>query len=156
MRYGTFTVKKILGGSSPLEGVLKFKADGVARGDPGPVSIRGVLCNKDELVLAMFSEHVGMVEFNEAEVLAVLEALRIFVLNYHDKLAGESNPLNAIPWCSSLATLHWRYLNKIKSASLIQGNFKHIGRSANVFAYALAKQGVNRFFFFFRWLHVSL
>lgn len=25
MRYGTFTVKKILGGSSPLEGVLKLK-----------------------------------------------------------------------------------------------------------------------------------
>lgn len=50
-----------------------------AKGKPGPVGIGGVLRNKDGVILLLFSMHVGCMEFNETEVLAILEALQIFV-----------------------------------------------------------------------------
>lgn len=34
-----------------------------------------MLHNSDEVILVMFSKHVGLMESNEVEVLAILEAL---------------------------------------------------------------------------------
>lgn len=62
-----------------LEGGLKFNVDGSARGKPGPAGVGGVHRNDQGAVLVLFSKNVGLMESNEAEVVAILEALRVFV-----------------------------------------------------------------------------
>ena len=51
---------------------------GAARGKPGPTGAGGVLRNDKGVILSMFSKSVAVRDSNEAEVLAILEALRIF------------------------------------------------------------------------------
>ena len=48
----------------------------------------------------VFSKNVGAVESNEAEVLAILKALQLYVANYNDSLVVESDLVNAIHWGS--------------------------------------------------------
>lgn len=55
--------------------MLKFGVDGVAKGKPGPAMVGGALHNSDGVVLALFYKHVGQVESNKAEVVAMLEAV---------------------------------------------------------------------------------
>ena len=77
---------------------LKCNVDGVARGKPGPAVIGGILRNYKGEVLFMFSKYIGIKDSNEAEVLAILEALRIFVSNNFHSIVVESDSLNAISW----------------------------------------------------------
>lgn len=58
--------------------VLKFNVDGASRGKPRPTGIRCVLHNSKGEVLLMFSKHVEVCDSNVVEVLAILEALRLF------------------------------------------------------------------------------
>ena len=146
---GVKKVKKVVLWAPPNVGVLKFNVDGAAKGKPGPAGIGGVLHDSGGLVLVMFSKHVGTMESNEAEVLAILEVVRIFASSsFNSRLEVESDSLNAISWVSSSAVIPWRfqfYLNEIRAlASSIQVKFRHVGRSANGFANLLAKQGVDR------------
>lgn len=62
---------------------------------PSLAGIGAVLRNSCGLVLAMFSKHVGIMESNEVEVLAILEALRFFSSSFIGKLVVESDSLNA-------------------------------------------------------------
>ncbi|XXG74166.1 hypothetical protein AAC387_Pa07g2955 [Persea americana] len=71
-------VKKVMLWAPPNVGLLKFNVDGAAKGKPEPAGIGGVLRNSGGLVLVMFSKHVGTMESNRVEVLAILEAVRIF------------------------------------------------------------------------------
>ena len=64
--------------ASPSPGVFKFNVDGAVRGKLGMAEIGGVLRNSRGEVLFMFSKHVGVCDSIEAEVLAILEALRCF------------------------------------------------------------------------------
>ena len=128
--------------------MLKFNVDGVAKGKPMPVGIGGGLRNSEGNVLALFSKHVGCMESNEAEVVAFLEAIRIFTsTSSRSRLVVESDSLNAISWVSSSAMFSWKfqfYLNKIRAlSSSIQVSFIHVERAANGFANSLAKQGVD-------------
>lgn len=66
---------------------------GVFRGKPGPTGVGGILCNSDGKVLAMFSKHVDYMESSEAEVVALLEVLRIFVSSINFKLEVESDSM---------------------------------------------------------------
>lgn len=76
--------------------VLKFNVDGVAKGIAGLAGIGGVLCNNKREVLMLFTECIGAKEPNKAEVMATLEALRMFVFYYQDKLVVDSDSSNAI------------------------------------------------------------
>lgn len=59
----------------------------------------GVLHICDGVVLAFFSKHVGHMESNEAEVVAILEVLRIFASSsFQELLIVDSDSLNAITW----------------------------------------------------------
>ena len=83
-------------------------------------------------MLIMFSKHVGTMESNEAEVLAILEAVRIFASSsFNSRLEMENDSLNAISWVSSSAVITWRfqfYLNEIRAlTSLIRVKFQHVG-----------------------------
>lgn len=68
--------------------MLKFNVDGAPKGKPGPAGIGNVLCNHNGL---------GTKDFNEAEVMAILEALWIFLASFQGKLTVESDSLtNAV------------------------------------------------------------
>ena len=78
MSCGPSKDRKVVGWCPPPSGWIKFNVDGAAKGKPGPAGIGGVLRNDKGEVLFMFSKNVGIKESNEAEVLAILEALRVF------------------------------------------------------------------------------
>ena len=137
----------ILWSLPPLD-MLKFNVDGDARCKPGPASIGGVLRNSNGDVLFMFSKNVGICDSNEADVLAILEALYYFKRYFHGALILESGPSNAIAWVSNRKINPWKLqflFNEIRVLSAsFSVVFRHELRSANSFANALAKQGVER------------
>lgn len=50
------------------------------------------------MLLCMFSKGVGAKDSNKAEVLAILEALRIFARSFHESLIIERDSSNAVTW----------------------------------------------------------
>lgn len=114
--------------------MLKFNVNGATKGKLGPPGVGVVLRNRNGIVLALSSKHVGCMESNEAEVVAILEALQIFISS-HSKLVVESDSLH--PW-------RFQFLKQIKVlSSMIEVNLHHVGHLANGFA-DTAKQGVER------------
>ena len=73
---------------------MKLNVDG-AMGKPKPAGIRDVLHNSDNC-LVVFSRNVGILELNEANVLAILEALRFFRPIFFYKWDVENDSENAI------------------------------------------------------------
>lgn len=59
-------------------GVFKLNVDGASKGKLGPLCAGGVLRNSKGKVLLMFFKSRGIQESNETEVLAILEAIRLF------------------------------------------------------------------------------
>lgn len=55
-----------------------------------------MLYNSDGVVLVMFSKHVACMESNGPEVVANLEALRIFVSSFQAKFVVEADYVNPI------------------------------------------------------------
>lgn len=51
-----------------------------SKGDAKESGGRSAFRNSEGLVLVMFSRNVGNLDYNEAEVLAILEDLQIFVI----------------------------------------------------------------------------
>lgn len=66
--------------------MFKFNIDGASKGKPGLVRIRGIFCNSNSDVLFMFSKNVGVSESNEANALAILEALWCFTKYFEGEL----------------------------------------------------------------------
>ena len=116
--------------------------DGAARGKPGLAGTGGVLCNHDGLTLLSFSTYIGVKDSNEAEIFAILEALRVYKVLFNHPLIVESDSLNAISWVANSAKSLWRfyfYLNEIKFlSSELEVEFRHILHSANEEADVLA------------------
>ena len=79
LKMGVAKKKDLVPWHSPPCGVLKFNVNGVSKRKPGLASIGGVLRNHKGEVIYLFSKHGGIKDSNEAEVLAILEALRVFV-----------------------------------------------------------------------------
>ena len=148
MSCGPSKDRKVVCWRPPPSSWLKFNVDGAAKGKLGPADIGGVLRNGKGEVLFMFSKNVGIKESNEAKVLAILEALRIFSFTLKENLIVESDSSNAIRWVSKVERGPWRfqyYLNEIKAlSSSIKVSFSHICRSADGMVNSLAKQGVHR------------
>lgn len=96
----------------------------------------------------MFSKRVGVCDSNDAEVLAILEALKLFSGNYGGALILASDSSNAITWVSNRKAIPWKfqfYFNDTRELSAsINVSFHHEVRSANSLADRLAKQGVER------------
>lgn len=80
----------------PREDVFKFNVDGVDRGKPRLAGIGGVLDNSFGDVLAMVSKHVGTMEYNEVEVVAILQVIGSFHPLFLVYLAVESESLNLL------------------------------------------------------------
>ena len=94
--------------------------DGAAKGKPGPVGVGSVLRNYKGDVLYMFSKNVGNKDSNKADVIAILEALKVFVQLFRVSSVVESDSANAIHWVSNLDGSPWKFhflLSKIKALS---------------------------------------
>ncbi|XVF42703.1 hypothetical protein PTKIN_Ptkin01aG0385500 [Pterospermum kingtungense] len=63
----------------PPLSVLKFNVDGSSLGNPGPSSIGGLLRDHLGKLLITFSKPIGVSDSNMAEVMAVREAMLLFV-----------------------------------------------------------------------------
>lgn len=80
MGYGPIKAKEFIVWSYLPFDVSKLNVNGVARGKPGPIGIRGVLQNiKFRWDLFMFFKNARVCDCKEAEVLAILKALRCFL-----------------------------------------------------------------------------
>ena len=108
--------------------------DGAAKGKWGLAGIGGVLRNHKGEVMYKFSKHVGIKNSNEAEVSAILEALRIYQSSCQQSIHVKSDSDNAIAWMKSIRgpwKMHF-LLNKIRSlVSVMQILFQHVCRPAN-------------------------
>lgn len=108
--------------------------------------------------MAMCSNHVVVKKSNEAEVLAILEALSSCPF-FNRKLVVESNSSKAVSWVCFPSKACWRFhfffffdgcrfqlnFNEIVFLiSLLNVDFHHVSQSANEFTDNLAKQGVKR------------
>lgn len=93
----------------PPMGALTLNVDGAARGKRGRASIGGVLCNHGNLILFSFSSFIGVKDLNEAEILAILEAIRLFNVSFWQPLIMESDSLNTISWVSNVAKGRWKF-----------------------------------------------
>lgn len=63
----------------PQVGTLKFNVDGSSIGKPGPIGIGGVWTNHLGCHFIRFSKNIGHAKSNMAEVLAIREALILFL-----------------------------------------------------------------------------
>ncbi|KAK3219243.1 hypothetical protein Dsin_013213 [Dipteronia sinensis] len=112
----------------PLGLVLKFNVDGSARGNPGNAGIGGVLIDNTGKVLGLFSEHVGILDSNSAEILAIHRAVSLCAES--TSLIGKdvdivSDSKIAVSWVNSegFGSLnHVKLIYDIRSLLLFLGN----------------------------------
>lgn len=110
--------------------LLKFNVDGAVRGKPGLAGVGWILCNSNGDVFIMFLKHIGYMDSNEAEVVAILEAIQIYnSSSLQSKLVHESDSLNAMSWLTSVDKTPQRFqfcFKEIKALSFsIQVEFQH-------------------------------
>ena len=89
--------------------MLKFNVPGSARGTPGVAGMGGVLWNCIGEILCLISSPMGILDSNEAELLALRKVLFLFEasgLGISMELIVESDSKVALSWvegsCSSL------------------------------------------------------
>lgn len=98
----------------------------------------------------MFSKHVGVMDSNEVEGLAISETIQIYWPSFFifRKLVIECDSSNSICRVSSTSEDPWKFhflLVEIKSlSSLVQVTFKHEKRGINLMADSVANQEVDR------------
>ena len=146
------TNKRPIVWTTPHPDFLKFNVDDSARGKPGPAGIGGVLRDCNASVKAVFSKSIGVVDSNLAELLAVREALQLFVTSHwasSHKLIIESDSSNVVKWMSNPSDAPWRmkkYIGRmdICKQQLLSCDFILIPREGNDMADELAKAGVDR------------
>lgn len=141
-----FKVKKQEQWSPPPAGVLQFNVDGAARGKPGPVGIGGVLRNHEGIIFLSFSSSIEVKDSNEAEVLAILEALRLFRVSFRQPLIVDSDFLDAFFWVKNSATGPWKFhfFPEIKFLSSDLVEFRHFLQLVNGEVDMLAKRGASQ------------
>lgn len=78
---------------------------------------------------------LGIKKSNETEVLAMLEALRLYSRSFQENLIIESNSANAVMWTSHFVSRPWRVqflFKEIKElSSILDMSFCHALRLAN-------------------------
>ncbi|XVE80900.1 hypothetical protein DITRI_Ditri15bG0018300 [Diplodiscus trichospermus] len=101
----------------PSDGVLKFNVDGSAIRQTGLAGIGGILRDHWSSVKGVFSKSIGVADSNLVEIIAIKEALSLYVSSQ---------------WIENL---------KLQFSNW---TIKHILREANELADSLAKSGVHR------------
>lgn len=98
MSCGSTKKKRVVLWPPPSTTVLKSNVDGAARGKgkPSPTGLSGALRDSKGIVSCMFSKSVEIRDSNEAKVMAILEALKLFSQYFQGRPIVESDSYNAI------------------------------------------------------------
>ncbi|GLU10942.1 hypothetical protein SLE2022_277170 [Rubroshorea leprosula] len=146
--------------SAPNFGCVKFNVDSYSIGKLGLAGIGGVLRNEGGLVIGLFSRSIGVVDSNVAELVAICEALEMFLASdwvTSRSLIIETNSSRAVSWVRDRARIPWccvsifnKILSLLRSVPSVQ--FHHVPREANAFADGLARSGVHRHQPFYAWI----
>lgn len=73
-----------------------------------PAGISGVLHSSQGQFLFIFSMFIGVRDTNDVEILAILEAIRIYVSSFQESLIVESDYSNAISWNLGVVEGPWK------------------------------------------------
>lgn len=146
--------------SPPPAQVLKWNVDASVITSNSCSAIGGILRNNKGEFMCMFSSPIPFIEINCAEILAIHRAIQISIQSDIIKNANfllESDSANAVMWCNSDNDGPWNmnfHLNYIRSMckKVLNISIIHKGRSSNVVADSLAKQGHHRKSEFIAWL----
>ena len=146
--------------SPPSPGFIKWNVDASVNAGRSKSAIGGVLRNCQGLFMCLFSSPIPPMEINSAEILAIYRAVQITMTFEHlwkQNIIIESDSSNAVKWCNDREGGPWNLnfqLNYIRNAwtERMTLSIVHKGRSSNVVADALAKQGLVRSDEFLAWV----
>lgn len=137
----------------PNEGWVKYKTDGVSRGNPGVSSY--AFCLRDTQGDLIYDQGAKMEDTSnmEAETMAILQAVRHYSTSIYDKTVFQTDSL----FVQKTVTREWAcpwnltgYLEQIWSlTSHKQIKIQHIIREGNQFPDHLANQAIDKGEFFF-------
>ncbi|XP_056692146.1 uncharacterized protein [Spinacia oleracea] len=138
---------------------LKLNVDASVDPTSSKSAIGGVLRDHQGNFKCLFSSPVPPMEINCAEVLAIHRAITITLASSqfcHSSFVLESDSANAVAWCNRDTGGPWNlnfHLNYIRNTSKYGPTFAivHRGRSSNMVADSLAKQGLHRSSEFIAW-----
>lgn len=146
--------------SPPEVGYLKWNVDASLISSLSRSAIGGVLRDSNGVFKCVFSSPIPFIEINSAEILAIFRASQIAMTMEsfkNHKLIIESDSSNAVMWCNAEHGGPWNLnyqLNFIRNVrrSWLNMEIIHKGRSSNIVADTLAKQGLTRADEFLAWL----
>ena len=129
---------------------LRIFSDGCSRGNPGPAGIGYVLYDEDGAVLCEVSKPVGARTSNEAEYIALIEALREAIRLGADEVECYSDSELLVRQLRGeyavrsprLRTLYRKLISMVSEFRSFK--ITHIGRGVNRRADELARRAVNR------------
>lgn len=144
----------------PTSNICKWNVDAYVNSCQSMSAIGGVLRNNFDHFKCMFSSPIPPIEINSAEVFAIFRATQIstsYEYLRNSCLIIESDSSNAVKWCNAKTRGPWNMnfqLNFIRNArrKWLKISILHKGRSSNVVADSLAKQGLIRDAEFLAWL----
>lgn len=133
----------------PLEGVFKFNVDGAARGSPGIAGAGGILRDWNGEVKGYFSLSLGVAYAYEAEIKAILYALKFCKEFGFLNIVIESDSTLAIGWVKNGENRPWKHLNDFHTIDFLRVDVNcvdivHVYREGNDKADDLAKEGCDR------------
>ncbi|KAK3183009.1 hypothetical protein Dsin_030295 [Dipteronia sinensis] len=143
----------------PTLDVLKFNIDESAKGSLGPTRMGGVLRNSRGRVLCLFSEDLGILDSNSAEVRAIHRVAGICASNPYligREIVIVSDSKTTVSWVNDGGFGNINHFNLIYD---IRGNLNKLGntmvihnsRTTNSFANWLTRNGSNMGGDFFVW-----
>lgn len=126
--------------------ILKFNVDGSARGSPGISGAGGILRNAESAVLGRFSKPLGVLCAYQAEVKAILLALKFSKEFGFSQVLVESDSSLAVGWVRLKSNRSLALLNDLNAIDWIMKEVACVGvvhtlREANGEADELAKSG---------------
>ena len=146
--------------SPPPKNFFKWNVDASVNGSQSMSAIGGALRNDRGHFMCMFSSPIPPIEINGAEVFAIYRAIQVsmsYEILRNGPLQIESDSANAVKWCNEDQGGPWNLrfqLNYIRNArrEWLGLSIFHKGRSSNVVADALARQGLVRNAEFLAWI----
>jgi len=137
------------GTETSVAGELVIYTDGASRGNPGPAGIGAVILDETERVVAEISRGIGIATNNEAEYLALAEALeKARSLGARRVRVYVDSELVARQLCGEYAVRSDRLRPLIARVQALRRGFdacpvRHVRRAMNARADELANMGID-------------
>ena len=117
-------VRLVRSWNSPPSGFMKFNVDGSSVGKSRPASIGGVLRDNLTAVKIVFSKSIGVADSNVAGLLAVREAMHIFLSSswISHKLIIKNDSSNVVKWIHNPQLALWKMKKYISHVEALKTN----------------------------------